>query len=234
MSLRDAWDQQAENWIRWTRTPGHDSFEQFHGERFFALLPAPGRLTLDIGAGEGRVGRALRELGHRVLSLEGSPRLAAANAALAPGTIAFGDAAHLPFRTACADAAIAFMVLHDVDDLDGAVHEAARVIEPGGCFAIAIVHPVNSAGAFAPGANDAERPFAIDGSYLAPRRYADDEGRDDLVMRFESMHRPLETYARTFEAAGFVIETLREVGVPDPNDKWYRVPLFLDVRLRRA
>ncbi len=234
MSLRDAWDAQAENWIAWTRTPGHDSFEQFHGDAFFSLLPPPGRLTLDIGAGEGRVGRALRGRGHTVLSLEGSARMSAANAERAPGTVVVGDAAHLPFATACADLAVAFMVLHDVDDLDGAVHEAARVVEPGGCFAVAIVHPINSAGGFAPGANGTERPFVIDGSYLSPRRYADDVDSDTLPMRFESMHRPFQTYARAFEDAGFVIETLREVGVPDENDKWFRVPLFLDARLRRT
>lgn len=234
MSLRDAWDNQADNWIAWTRTPGHDSFEHFHGEAFFSLLPAPGRCTLDIGAGEGRVGRALRERGHSVLSLEGSPRMANANGDLAPGTVVVGDAAHLPFATACADLAIAFMVFHDVDDLDGAVHEAARVIEPGGCFALAIVHPINSAGVFAPGPDESERPFVIDGSYLSPRRYADDVVSENLPMRFESMHRPFEMYARVFEDAGFVLEALREVGVPDPSDKWYRVPLFLDMRLRRV
>ncbi len=232
MSLRDAWDNQADNWIRWTRTPGHDSFEHFHGDAFFSLLPEPGRLTLDIGAGEGRVGRALRERGHTVLSLEGSPRMAAANGGLAPGTVVVGDAARLPFATSCADLAVAFMVLHDVDNLDGAVLEAARVIEPGGCFALAIVHPINSAGVFTPGADDTKRPFVIDGSYLAPRRYADDVESNTLPMRFESMHRPFESYARAFETAGFVIETLREVGVPDANDKWFRVPLFLDARLR--
>jgi SAM-dependent methyltransferase len=232
MSLRNAWDNQASNWIAWSRAPGHDSFIQFHGDRFFALFPPPGRLTLDIGAGEGRVGRALRERGHTVLSLDGSPRMSAANAELAPGTVVVGDAARLPFTTACADLAVAFMVLHDVDDLDSAVHEAARVLEPGGCFAIAIVHPINSAGAFAPGPDATKRPFVID-SYTEPRRYADDVESDILPMRFESMHRPLETYSRAFEAAGFTIEALREVGVDNPDDKWSRLPLFLDVRLRR-
>ena len=233
MSLRDAWDNQAGNWVAWTRTPG-DSFEVFHGDAFFPLMPPPGRLTLDIGAGEGRVGRALRARGHTVLSLDGSPRMSAANAELAPGTVVIGDAAHLPFATACADLAVAFMVLHDVDDLEGAAHEAARVIEPGGCFTLAIVHPINSAGAFAPGSDPARRPFVITDSYLSPQRYASDETRDGLLMRFESMHRPFETYSRAFEAAGFMIEAVREVGVDNPDDKWSRLPLFLDMRLRRS
>jgi len=234
VSLRDAWDEHAPNWILWSRTPGHDSFQQFHGAPFFELLPPPGRLTLDIGAGEGRVGRALRERGYRVVSVDGSPRMSAANAELAPGTVIVGDAAHLPFASACADLAIAFMVLHDVEDLEGAAQEVARVLEPGGCFVVALVHPINSAGAFAPGPDDPRRPFVIEDSYTAPRRYADDVERNGLVMRFESMHRPIESYSRAFEGAGFVIEALREVGEPDPNDKWFRVPLFLDLRLRKS
>jgi ubiquinone/menaquinone biosynthesis C-methylase UbiE len=51
------------------------------------------------------------------------------------------------------------MVLHDVDDLDGAVREAARVLEPGGRLCLAIVHPMNSAGRFEGEAADA--PFRI-------------------------------------------------------------------------
>jgi SAM-dependent methyltransferase len=233
VSLRRAWDEQSTNWVTWTRTAGHDSFDLFHGATFFDLLPPPGRLTLDVGAGEGRVGRALRDRGHTVLSLDGSPGMCGANADLAPGTVVLGDAARLPFATACADLVVSFMVLMDVDDMEGAVQEAARVVAPGGCYAIAIVHPMNSAGAFQRGLPELQRPFVITDSYLAPRRYADDVDRDGMVMRFESMHRSLEDFARAFESAGFVIEALREVGEPDPASKWSRLPLFLDVRLHR-
>ena len=52
-------------------------------------------------------------------------------------------------------------------------------------------------------------------------------------MRFVCEHRSLEDYARALEAAGFAIETLREVTEPDPRDRWSRIPLFLDLRARR-
>ena len=67
MSLREAWEEQAPNWIRWARAEGHDSYWVFHREAFLASLPPPGRLTLDVGCGEGRVTRDLRALGHRVV-----------------------------------------------------------------------------------------------------------------------------------------------------------------------
>ncbi|CAN5864179.1 hypothetical protein BH23ACT10_BH23ACT10_39640 [soil metagenome] len=51
--LRDTWQRNAEQWIAWARTPMHDSFWHFHRDGFLTLLPDPGVLTVDIGAGEG-------------------------------------------------------------------------------------------------------------------------------------------------------------------------------------
>jgi SAM-dependent methyltransferase len=235
--MRDAWDRQGPLWTTWARTPGHDSFAQFHGARFFELLPPPGRLTIDLGAGEGRVARALRPRGYDVVEVEGSTFMARANAELTKGRVINADIAKLPLRTGVADLAIAFMSLQDVDDMRGAVAEAARLLEPGGHLVMAIVHPINSAGAFEPakqGEIERDRRFVVDGSYFTERRYADDIERNGLSMRFESAHRPIESYTRALEDAGFAIEALREVGEPDPGDKWYRMPLFLDLRAVRS
>lgn len=233
MSLRRAWEGQADNWIAWTRLGLDDRFFRAHAARFFELVPAPGRLTLDIGAGEGRVGRLLRERGHRVIDIDTSRAAVIAGAELSgqPGIV--GDAARLPVRSGAADLAVAFMSFQDVDDMPGAVSEARRVLEPEGAFAFAIVHPINSAGRFAPATPDSDdpRPFVVTESYFEHRQYADDVERDGRFMRFESAHRPLETFSRALEDAGFVIEALREIG--DVDEPWRRVPLFLDVRARR-
>src|ERR1039458_10831988 len=79
--LRDAWDTHANDWIIWARTPGHDSYWRFHRDAFLPLVPPPGRLTIDLGCGEGRVGRDLVRLGHRVLGIDGSPAMTIAAAA---------------------------------------------------------------------------------------------------------------------------------------------------------
>ena len=60
------------------RTPGHDSYWQFHRDQFLRLLPPPGRQTVDIGCGEGRLARDLKDLGHRVVAIDSSPSLVAA------------------------------------------------------------------------------------------------------------------------------------------------------------
>src|SRR5947207_15458226 len=76
--LQAAWEQHAADFLAWARKPGHDSYWRFHRDTFLALVPAPGALTVDIGCGEGRVSRDLRALGHRVVSLDGSPAMARA------------------------------------------------------------------------------------------------------------------------------------------------------------
>src|ERR1700736_347822 len=145
MKLRDAWEQNAPAWVRWAREPDHDSYWRFHRDRFLELVPEPGRLTLDIGCGEGRLSRDLTALGHRVVGVDASPTLIEAARAKSPELeFVEADRARLPLEDGVADLAVAFMSLQDIDDMAGAVREAARVLEPGGGLVVAVVHPINS------------------------------------------------------------------------------------------
>jgi SAM-dependent methyltransferase len=172
--------------------------------------------------------RDLARRGHAVIAIDASYSMAEACATGdEPVEAAVADAARLPIATGVADIGVAFMSLHDVDDIEGAVDELGRVLTPGGTLCIALVHPVNSAGSFEGEHGDPTRPFVIRGSYLEHFRYADDVERDGLRMRFESMHRPLEAYSELLEHAGFGIDAIREVTEPDPADSWHRLPLFL-------
>jgi SAM-dependent methyltransferase len=226
VTLRDDWEQQAPNWIRWAREPDHDSNWRFHREAFLASLPAPGRLTLDIGCGEGRLSRDLRELGHRVVGVDQSPSMiAAAREADPEGEYIEADAAALPFEEGSADLAIAFMSLMDMDDMPAGVREVARVLEPGGLFVASVVHPLNSAGQFVPRDGGEDAPYVID-SYRERRRYADTIERAGLPMTFNSTHFTLEDFWRAFRDEHLVVTDLREV-YDDDSPRWSRVPLFL-------
>jgi SAM-dependent methyltransferase len=233
--LRDAWDTHAEAWIAWARADGHDSYWRFHRDAFLPLVPVPGALTLDIGCGEGRVGRDLARLGHRVLGVDGSFTMAAAAVTHpeAGGPVALADAAALPLADAVADCAVAFMSLQDVDAMEAAVAEAGRVLRRGGRLAMAITHQANTAGRFAPGPDELDRPFVIESSWFERRAVADTCERDGLTMTFHSEHRPLRDYTDALAEGGFVIERLREVTDPDPGSKWQRIPLFLHLLARR-
>jgi ubiquinone/menaquinone biosynthesis C-methylase UbiE len=233
VTLRDDWEEQAPKWIRWAREPDHDSYWRFHREGFLASLPAPGRLTLDIGCGEGRVSRDLRELGHRVVGVDQSPSMiAAAREADPEGEYVEADAAALPFEDGSADLAIAFMSLMDMDDMRAGVRELARVLEPGGLIVASVVHPLNSAGQFVPRDGGEDARYVID-SYRDRRRYTDTIERAGLPMTFHSTHFTLEDFWHAFRDANLVVTDLREV-YEDDNPRWSRVPLFLHLDAVRA
>jgi ubiquinone/menaquinone biosynthesis C-methylase UbiE len=233
VTLGERWEEQAPNWIRWAREPGHDSYWRFHREAFLASLPAPGRLTLDVGCGEGRVTRDLRAAGHRAIGVDQSQSMiAAAREADPDGEYVAADAAAMPFEDGAADLAIAFMSLMDMDDMDGAVREIGRVLEPGGRFVVAVVHPINSAGQLAPREGVDDAPFVIE-SYLDRRPYTDHLERNGLPMTFHSIHFTLEDYSRALEEAGFLLEHVEEL-YDDENPRWKRVPLFLRFTAAKA
>jgi ubiquinone/menaquinone biosynthesis C-methylase UbiE len=103
MDLRDSWEAQAGDWIRWARAPGHDSYWRYHRDQFLRLLPPPGRRTVDIGCGEGRLTRDLKELGHHVIGVDSSPSLVAAARERDPSMdVRLADAAALPLEDASA------------------------------------------------------------------------------------------------------------------------------------
>lgn len=59
MTGAEHWERQAERWAAWARDEGETYWSE-SGPPFFELLPAPGRQTLDLGCGEGRVARDLK------------------------------------------------------------------------------------------------------------------------------------------------------------------------------
>lgn len=241
LSLRAAWEEHAQEWAAWARTPDHDHFFWYYNlPRFLEIVPSPGDLTLDVGCGEGRVGRALAGLGHRVMGFDASPTLASLAARHQQHLpAAAADAVALPLPHAVADQAVAFMSLQDVDDLRGAVRELGRVLRPGGILCIAILHPISTAGEHVDDTIDA--PFVLIHSYTEPRRFVDRVDRDGLTMEFHSMHRPLATYTDALHEGGFVIDLLRE---PVPDDsaiarfprlgRQHRFPWYLHVRATRV
>jgi len=229
------WEREAEDWVRWARTPQHDSY-WFYSPSFFEIVPTPGRLALDMGCGEGRVARDLTKRGHRVVALDSSPTLIRhAMEADPAGRYLVADASRLPLPDSSFDLVVAYNSLMDVDDMPQAVREAARVLEPGGHFCICVTHPINDAGAFESDEPDAH--FIVAGWYFGRRRFEGTFERDGLRMTFRGWSYPLESYARALEDAGLVIEMMREPPAPDAAVKqrpsyvrWQRLPVFLQIR----
>jgi SAM-dependent methyltransferase len=221
VSLREAWESEAADWIRLARGPDHFAW-LFNLPAFLELLPPPGRLTIDIGCGEGRVSRELKKRGHTVRGFDGSPTLVqAAREADSEIEVELADAAALPLEDATADLAIAFMTYQSVDELGRCIAEAARVLDRSGHLCIAIVHPMNSV----------EESRA---GYFAEHRYAFDARPEGIDLTFHDVHRPLSAYFAAIEAAGLAVQRLREP-IPGPEllaavpraERWTRTPCFL-------
>jgi SAM-dependent methyltransferase len=242
MTSEAAWHGQADNWVRWVRTPWHDSYWFYRHSFFDVIVPTPGRRTLEVGCGEGRVVRDLAARGHDVVGVDTSAAMIRhARQADPSGRYLVADAARLPLADASMDLVVAYNSLMDVSDMPAAVAEAARVLEPGGRMCACITHPMAEAGGF--GADKTpDAPFVIDQDYLSRRRTEDTFERGGLRISFSSHRYPLEEYSRALEAAGFLIEAIREPAAPDeavaarPSmARWQRIPSFLHLRaVKRA
>ena len=212
MSMKEFWDAQAEDWGRFTRTPGHDVFhEGFNFPAFLELVPKPGEATLDVGCGEGRVGAELTRRGHRVIGVDSSPRMVELASQHHEALVA--DAAGLPFEDGSFDLVVAYMSLMNFDDPEGALREVGRVLRPGGRLCAALIHPIDVAGQFE--GDD----FVIRGSYFEPEETKFLSERDGIRVTFRDRGLPLERLSRGLEAAGMLWERIRE---PRPSQEFIR------------
>jgi SAM-dependent methyltransferase len=227
------WSRIATEWMAWARAPNHDAFWAYRGS-LLAFIGQGAGDALDVGCGEGRVSRVLKECGYRVTAIDPVEKLvSAAEQAGSADAYGIAAAADLPFENCSFDLVVAYNVLMDVEDVPEALKEMTRVLRPSGTLVISIVHPFADRGRFA--GPDANGPFVLQKSYFGRERFEDTEVRNGLEMHFAGWSQPLESYMAALENAGLAITSLREP-VPDTADKgshterWNKVPLFLWLR----
>lgn len=227
-STTELWNQQAERWIAWAKDDSY--FYEYNWPSFARILPDELGACLDLGCGEGRTTEALDVLASQVIGLEPSMTLATATKHRSLSVVrGVGDA--LPFVSQSFDTVVAFMVLHDLEQMATTCEEVSRVLRPHGVFCFAIIHPLSSARELF--------ESRVDRSYWDVWRYTDHAVRGDLTMDFHSVHRPLEDYFAALNEAGMIVERLSEVR-PDPSyvarnpdaRDIGRLPIYMHVRAR--
>jgi SAM-dependent methyltransferase len=218
-SDHEHWSRIAAQWMAWARTPNHDAFWAYRAS-LLAFIGQGEGAALDVGCGEGRVARLLKDCGYRVTATDPVEALiSAAQQAGSADDYEVTAAANLPFAEDTFDLAIAYNVLMDVDDVAVALKEIGRVLRPSGTLVISIVHPFADRGRFTGPEPDA--PFVLHG----------------LQMHFAGWSQPLENYMVALERAGFAVSTLREP-IPDAGEgrthmeQWSRIPMFLWLKAR--
>jgi SAM-dependent methyltransferase len=240
MNLRMLWGARAEDWIKWLRAPNYDHFFcEFNLPAFNELVPTKTGQLLDLGCGEGRVGRHMCEQGFTVYGIDGSRVLAQSATSHPEGfPTAVADAAALPFLDGCFDVVVAFMLLHDLDDLGAAASEIARVLKDGGVLCASIVHPFHSAGWIPL----PDRTSGHQGrSYFDSWTYVETVCMAGLSIDLNSIHRPVSEYFNALTRVGLNLEVVNE---PRPSPTYLgrhphlahldRIPFWLHFRSRKT
>src|SRR6201982_1163321 len=229
------WSRIAPEGVAWARTPNDDAFWAYRASLLAFIGRGEGE-ALDVGCGEGRVSRVLRDCGYRVTATDPVEAfLSAAEQAGSADDYKVAAVADLPFANDTFDLAIAYNVLMDIEDVPTALREIGRVLRPSGTLVISIVHPFADRGRFVGPEPDA--PFVLHNSYFGRERFEAVEERNGLQMHFAGWSQPLESYMLALEGAGFAVSTLREP-IPGASEtwthmeRWRRIPLFLWLKAR--
>jgi SAM-dependent methyltransferase len=234
----NGWQDSADAWI--ADMGDHGDF----GRRYVldpvmlprAMASAP-RRALDVGCGEGRFCRMLRQRGIHTVGLDPTPALLArARARDTGGTYVEGTAEHLPFDDGTFDLVVSYLTLIDIPDVVTAIREMARVLAPGGTLLIANLNGFNTACADRDWVHDAggrRLHFPVD-QYLEERpMWIEWRG-----IRIVNHHRPLRTYMKALLDAGLVLTHFDE---PEPTAdaspsraaSYRRVPWFMVMEWRQ-
>ena len=91
------WSRIAAEWLAWARTPNHDAFWAYR-DSLVAFIGRGAGYALDVGCGEGRVSRVLKDCGYRVTATDPVEAfVSAAEQARSADEYRVAAAADLPF-----------------------------------------------------------------------------------------------------------------------------------------
>ena len=123
-------------------------------------------------------------------------------------------AAGLPFAGGSFDAVVACLVFEHIDEVDAAIAEIARVLQPGGRFCFLLNHPLiqtPDSGWIDDQIVDPPEQYWRIGSYL-PEAVTVEEVEPGVHIRF--VHRPLSRYVNALAANGLLVERMIEPAPP--------------------
>jgi SAM-dependent methyltransferase len=172
--------------------------------------------VLDVGCGEGQISRLARTGGARAV-VGVDPTWAQVDVAARRGggaSYARAGAGALPFAAGAFDAVVACLVFEHIRDVDDAIAEVARVLEPGGRFLFFLNHPLlqtpNSGWIDDQIVDPPEQYWRI-GPYLLEDESVEEVEKDVFI---PFIHRPLSRYVNALAANGLQLTRMEEPAPP--------------------
>lgn len=194
----DGWESSALAWIATMGESGDFARRHVLDTPMMARIRGRGfHSALDVGCGEGRFCRMLRDEGLNAVGIEPTRTLREAAQARDPhGRYIDAIAENLPFEDESFDLVVSYLTLIDIEEIDDAICEMARVLRPGGSLLIANLNSFNTAGKW-------KRPAGTD-AYFEIDNYFDERAVwlswADIHIR--NWHRPFSTYMQLLLATG--------------------------------
>ena len=204
-------------------------------ERTLARCPAR---VLDVGCGEGRFCRMLRERGSTVVGIDPTPPLLEEARRRDPaGSYVRAMAEGMPFADGSFDVVVSYLTLIDIADWRAAIQEMTRVLAPRGALLVAnltsFVTPCADVG-WVYDEQGRKLHYPVDG-YLEERGvWLAYKG-----IRVVNYHRPLSAYMSALLAAGLKLTYFDEpapvAGAPEESAESYRrVPWLMTMEWEKG
>ncbi|HET9731223.1 MAG TPA: class I SAM-dependent methyltransferase [Acidimicrobiales bacterium] len=233
------WDEAAEWFARVVET-GATPFNRLASDAVVQLIGDPAGLDiLDVGCGEGHIARRLARAGGRVLGVDPTRGLldrAAAREGDDPLGVEYRLDRAETLTTVPDDAfdvVVASLVLHHVEDLQGALRRCRAALRAAGSIVVIVPHPwSDSPGAKWVDVGDAMRrllgDYAVEGHWFDGS--ADKTPQVASVRQIGWYHRTVATWLSQLHSAGFRVQDLEEPMTDETGSSWCGIPRFLALR----
>ena len=165
--------------------------------------------ALDVGCGEGRFCRLLKQAGIKTVGIDPTRSLVEEAIKRDPtGDYEIGKAEFLPFDAASFDLVISYLTLLDIDDIRNSIKEMARVLGPNGVLLVANLNSFFTA--------NGTKGWVTD-KHGEPVHYPIDHYLDEIHewvewdgIRVKNWHRPLSVYMQAFLECGLTLSYFDE------------------------